>query len=52
MNFSFVLPTRGDYTRLKKMFDSFERTTKYKDKIEFLVAVDTGNTEIIKAIEG
>jgi len=37
---------------LRKMFDSFERTTKHKDKIEFLLAVDTGNTEIIKAIEG
>jgi len=52
MNFSFVLPSRGDYNRLKKMFDSFERTTKYKNKIEFLLAVDTGNTDIIKAIKG
>jgi hypothetical protein len=50
MNFSFVLPTLGEYNRLKKMFDSFERTTKYKDKIEFLLAVDTGNTGFIKTI--
>lgn len=52
MEFSFVLPTLGNYDRLKKMFDSFERTTKHKDQIEFLLAVDTGNTDIIKAIEG
>lgn len=52
MEFSFILPSSGDYNRLKKMFDSFERTTKHKDKIEFLLAVDTGNTDIIKAIEG
>ena len=52
MEFSFVLPTLGDYSRMRKMLDSFERTTRYKDKIEFLIAVDTGNTDIIKAIEG
>ena len=34
------------------MLNSFERTTRYRDKIEFLLAVDTGNTDIIKAING
>jgi hypothetical protein len=52
INFSFVLPSIGDYDRLRKMFNSFERTTKCKDKIEFLVAIDTGKTDIVKAIEG
>lgn len=42
MNFSFVLPSRGEKKALLKMLDSFERTTKYIRQIEFLIAVDPG----------
>lgn len=42
MNFSFVLPTLGNEKLLTKMLESFERTTKHKNSIEFLLAVDKG----------
>lgn len=51
MNFSIVLPTLGDKERVFKMLDSFERTTKYKKDIEFLIAIDDGKTEIIDLVK-
>jgi hypothetical protein len=50
MNFSIVLPSLGNKERVLKMLDSFERTTRHKDKIEFLIAIDEGNTEIIDIV--
>lgn len=47
MNFSFVLPTLCNKELLRKMLESFERTTKHKDKIEFLLAVDKGKLKSI-----
>lgn len=51
MNFSFVLPTRGVKEPLLKMLDAFERTTKWKNKIEVLLAIDEGKTDIIPVVE-
>ena len=51
MNFSIVLPSLGDKDRVLKMLNSFERTTKYKDKIEFLIAIDEGKAEIVNIVE-
>ena len=45
MDFSFIVPSRGNWVDLKKMFDSFERTTKDKKNIEFLLAIDIGTGE-------
>lgn len=50
MNFSFVLPSRGNKDDVLKMLDSFERTTKHKDKIEFLIAIDEGKTDIVDIV--
>ena len=47
MNFSIVLPSSGNKQQILKMLSSFERTTRYKDKIEFLIAIDEGNSRII-----
>ena len=47
MNFSIVLPSLGNKQQILKMLSSFERTTRYKDKIEFLIAIDEGNSRII-----
>jgi len=51
LNFSFCLPSRGVKGPVLKMLDSFERTTRWKDKIEFLIAIDEGNKDIIEDIE-
>jgi len=51
MNFSFCMPTRGIKEPIIKMLDSFERTTKYKKKIEFLFAIDEGKTDICDVVE-
>jgi hypothetical protein len=51
MNFSFVLPVRGDREPVIKMLDSFERTTKWKKDIEFLIAIDEGKTDIVGEVE-
>lgn len=45
MNFSIVLPSLGNKELLTKMLDSFERTTKHKKEIEFLIALDEGKLE-------
>lgn len=45
INFSFVLPSLGDKKALITMLDSFERTTKYKHKIEVLIALDEGKLD-------
>lgn len=50
MNFSIILPSRGEQKAVFKMLDSFERTTRYKNKIEFLIAIDEGKTEIKDAV--
>jgi hypothetical protein len=50
MNFSIVLPSAGKPERVLKMLDSFQRTTKHLDKIEFLIAVDEGNTNIFNIV--
>lgn len=50
MNFSFVLPTRGEREPVLKMLDAFERTTKDKRGLEVLMAVDEGNTDIINTV--
>lgn len=42
MNFSFVVPSLGNREMLTRMLESFERTTRYKNQIEFLIVVDTG----------
>jgi len=51
MNFSIVLPSLGKKEAVLKMLDSFERTTRHKDKIEFLIALDKGNTDIISIVD-
>jgi len=51
MNFSLIFPSNGNKEKIKKLFDSIERTTRYKDKIEVLVAIDDGKTEIIDFIK-
>lgn len=50
MNFSFVLPSRGEKDPVLKMLDSFERTTNNKKGIEFLIAIDEGNTKIVDIV--
>ena len=50
MNFSFCCPTLGNKAMIRKTLESFERTTYYKDKIEFLFAIDEGNEETISYI--
>lgn len=51
MNFSFCCPTLGNKEMVCKTLDSFERTTRYKNKIEFLFAIDPGNYDTIKSVE-
>lgn len=51
MNFSFVLPTLGNEILVSNFLESLERTTKYKNKIEVLFAIDEGKKEIIKFVE-
>lgn len=48
INFSFVLPSLGNRKLLTKMLDSFERTTKHKKQIEFLIALDEGKLDEIR----
>lgn len=50
MNFSIVLPSLGKKEPVLKMLDSFERTTRHKSKIEFLIALDEGNQEIVHIV--
>lgn len=45
MDFSFILPSRGEHDALKLMLDSFERTTKKKNQLEFLILFDEGTAE-------
>lgn len=52
MNFSFVLPTLGNEGLVLTFLESLERTTKWKDKIEVLFAIDEGKTDIIKFVNG
>lgn len=52
MNFSFVLPTLGNEALVLTLLESLERTTKWKDKIEVLFAIDEGKTDIIKFVQG
>lgn len=52
MNFSFVLPTLGNESLVLTFLESLERTTKWKNKIEVLFAIDEGKTDIIKFVEG
>ena len=47
MNFSFCLPTLGNEALVLTFLESLERTTKHKDKIEVLFAIDEGKTGII-----
>jgi hypothetical protein len=51
MDFSLILPTLGDERLVKRFFDSIERTTKKKDLIEVLLAIDEGKTDIIDFVE-
>lgn len=51
MNFSIVAPSKGEYPALRKMLDSFERTTKHKDQLEFFIAVNPGAEDSIKKIQ-
>ena len=46
MNFSLILPTRGDEQNLKSFLDSIERTTRDKSNIELLLAIDEGRGDI------
>lgn len=50
MNFSFVLPTLGNPKLVCKFLDSLQRTTRHKNKIEVLFAIDEGKTEIINIV--
>lgn len=50
MNFSFVLPTLGNGNLVLTFLESLERTTKWKNKIEVLFAIDEGKTDIIKFV--
>ncbi len=50
MNFSFCLPTLGDEKLVIPFLESLERTTKWKEKIEVLFAIDQGKTDIIKIV--
>lgn len=50
MNFSFVLPTLGDKKLVRQFLDSLERTTRHKNKIEVLFAVDEGKTDIFSYV--
>jgi len=51
MNFSFVLPTLGNKYNLRSFLSSLERTTKDKNKIEVLLAVDEGRLDITRFVE-
>ena len=51
MNFSLVLPTRGNISGLVDFINSFIDTAKYKDKIEFLIAPDIDDPELPKIKE-
>lgn len=51
MNFSFVLPTLGNPKLVCKFLDSLQRTTKHKNKIEVLFAIDEGKIEIINIVD-
>jgi len=42
MNFSLILPTLGE-ERLKRFLDSVERTAKYRNQVEVLLAIDEGS---------
>lgn len=46
MNFSLILPTRGDEPNLTTFLDSIERTTRDKSNIELLLAIDEGRGDI------
>ena len=47
MNFSFCLPTLGNEGLVLTFLESLERTTKFKNKIEVLFAIDEGKTDIV-----
>ena len=49
-DFSVILPSRGVKEPVLKMLDSFERTTRKKDKLEFLIAIDDGEVDIVKTV--
>jgi hypothetical protein len=49
-DFSFCLPSRGVFAPVKLMLDAFERTTKNKDRLEVLIAIDEGKTDIIEQV--
>lgn len=50
MNFSIVMPSRGELGPLFKTLDSFERTTKDKHNLEFLIALDEHKHDVIQKI--
>jgi hypothetical protein len=45
IDFSFIMPSRGNKELLQKTLDSFERTTRNKDRLEFLILFDIGTAE-------
>ena len=46
MNFSLILPTRGDEQNIRPFLDSIERTTYDKANVEVLFAIDEGRGDI------
>lgn len=50
MNFSIVMPSRGEIEPLIKTLDSFERTTKDKKNLEFLIALDEDKYNVLNVI--
>jgi glycosyltransferase involved in cell wall biosynthesis len=51
IDFSIIFPTRNNVKGLKRFFNSLERTTKRKDRLEVLIAVDDDDEQLKEICE-